>query len=259
MEHKGFEELRPTAAPSPTIEQMRLSRRHPDTAAEDWRMTAARWLAKLHRRRAEREARAPPRRSGALDRARHGVLLLAANAASGRSSTSRPALAASGMARGPARPARLHASHTGFEGLVLYLRLYAVVLACCAHCRRGALWLRSWPPRDPAARAAAALAGRARLPRLRPPRRPARPQPLQLHRRSAPRRDLPVRRLALPALPLWPAVHARELRARHRWAWPAAVDLKALAARRASPPSLSSHAQPAGSGTRAAGPQHSSA
>ena len=66
---------------------------------------------------------------------------------------------------------------------------------------------------DPAARAAADLTGRVRLPRLRAPGRAARPRPVHaLRRRSPRRRRLRVRRLALPALALRPAVHARQLR-----------------------------------------------
>ena len=68
---------------------------------------------------------------------------------------------------------------------------------------------------DAAARAAADLPGRVRLPGLRPPRGPPRPRPLHARRRrSAERPGLPVRGMALQALSLWAAVHARELRDR---------------------------------------------
>jgi len=64
-----------------------------------------------------------------------------------------------------------------------------------------------------AARTAADLPGRLRLPRLRPPRRAARPRPLHpFSRRSPDGRGVPVRGLALPAFTVRTAVHARELR-----------------------------------------------
>jgi hypothetical protein len=69
--------------------------------------------------------------------------------------------------------------------------------------------------RDPAARTAADLPGRVRLPRVRAHGRPARPRPLHaFRRRSTHRPGLPVRRLAVSALPVRPAVHARKLRHR---------------------------------------------
>jgi hypothetical protein len=68
---------------------------------------------------------------------------------------------------------------------------------------------------DPAARTAADLPGRVRLSGLRAHGRPARPGPLHARsRRSAHRPGPPVRRMARPALPLRPAVHAHELRDR---------------------------------------------
>jgi hypothetical protein len=69
--------------------------------------------------------------------------------------------------------------------------------------------------RDPAARPAADLPGRVRLPRVRAPRRAARPGSLHaLCSRSSDRPGLPVHRLAISELPLRPAVHAAQLRDR---------------------------------------------
>jgi hypothetical protein len=66
--------------------------------------------------------------------------------------------------------------------------------------------------RDSAPGSPADLPGRVRLPRLRPPGRPTWPRSLYAcPRRSAQRLGLRIRRLALPALPLWTAVHARKL------------------------------------------------
>jgi len=66
--------------------------------------------------------------------------------------------------------------------------------------------------RDSAVGSSADLPGRVRLPRLRPPGRPTWPRSLHAcPRRSAQRLGLRIRRLALPALPLWTAVHARKL------------------------------------------------
>jgi hypothetical protein len=70
-------------------------------------------------------------------------------------------------------------------------------------------------PRDPAAGAAAALPGRVRVPRLRAAGGATRARPLQPRpRRSACRRRVPVRWMAVQALPLRPPVHARQLCAR---------------------------------------------
>jgi hypothetical protein len=68
--------------------------------------------------------------------------------------------------------------------------------------------------RDPAAWTAADLPGRLRLPRVCAPGGRARAGPVYaFRRRSSHRPLLPVHRLAVSALPLRPAVHARELRA----------------------------------------------
>gem|GEM_PF-5669053 len=81
--------------------------------------------------------------------------------------------------------------------------------------------------RDPAAGTTADLTRCLRLSELRPPGSPAWPRPLHARgRRSAHRRDLPVRRLALPALALRPAVHAGELRDRAAGARRRAVGLQ---------------------------------
>jgi hypothetical protein len=67
-------------------------------------------------------------------------------------------------------------------------------------------------PRDPAAGAAADLSGRIRLHRLRAAGRAARPRPIHARGRTGvERRSLRIPRLALPALPLRPAVHAAQL------------------------------------------------
>ena len=68
--------------------------------------------------------------------------------------------------------------------------------------------------RDSAAWTAADLPGRLRLPRVRAVGGRARARPVHaFRRRSSNRPVLPIHRLAVPALPLRPAVHARELRA----------------------------------------------
>ena len=65
----------------------------------------------------------------------------------------------------------------------------------------------------PVAGAAADLPGRVRLSGVRAPGRAARPGPVYAHRRrSADRPGVQVRRMAVPALALRPAVHAGELR-----------------------------------------------
>jgi hypothetical protein len=69
--------------------------------------------------------------------------------------------------------------------------------------------------RGTAARAAADLPGRVRVPGVCAPGRAAQLGPLHARGgRSAHRRSVPVHRLAVPALALWPAVHARLLSAR---------------------------------------------
>jgi hypothetical protein len=66
--------------------------------------------------------------------------------------------------------------------------------------------------RHPVARPAADLPGRVRLHRLRAFGRAARPEPLhELPRAGRRRPGLPLPRLALPALPLRPPLHARQL------------------------------------------------
>ncbi len=69
--------------------------------------------------------------------------------------------------------------------------------------------------RGPAAGTAARIPGRVRIPRLRPSGCPARARPLLPHPgRSARGRDLPIRGMAVQALPLRSPVHPRQLRAR---------------------------------------------
>ncbi len=85
--------------------------------------------------------------------------------------------------------------------------------AAAAH--RGARRRDRAGSRDPAAGSAADLTGRVRLSGVRPHGCPAWARPVHARgRRSAGRSDLPVRRLAVPALAVRPAVHTRQLRAR---------------------------------------------
>ena len=81
--------------------------------------------------------------------------------------------------------------------------------------------------RDPATRTAADLPGRLRLPGVRAAGGPARTGSLHaLRGRSPHRRLLPLHRVAVSALPLRPAVHARELRAGAPWAGGRAVGVQ---------------------------------
>ncbi len=86
---------------------------------------------------------------------------------------------------------------------------------------------RGWRPRDPRPRTAVDLPRRLRLHRLRSHGGAARPRPLHaLPGRSRQRSLLPVHRLAVPALAVWTAVHARELRDRSARARGRAVDVQ---------------------------------
>ena len=119
---------------------------------------------------------------------------------------------------GPLEGLGVGISGTSFQVWVLIMcaGYLAVLLAARALPLRVARGARSSRPTDSAAGPAADLAGRVRLPQLRPPGRPARPRPLHpRRRRSAHRPVVCVHRAGSDEpLPLRPAVHARELRAR---------------------------------------------
>ena len=232
--------------------------------------------SRAHRRadgRLSAARRPPARRSAPRSRARSAcsgssgivatVFLIAAGAA-GEPSQYVPARSGGWppWLAGPLEGLGMSLGSGGFQTLTLimcasYLLVLAFARALSLRALVAAVARRA---RDPAARAAADLPGRLRLPRLRAPRRAARPRSVHARRRAGVRRrSLLVRRLALPALALRPAVHAAQLR--RRAARPRRRAVGAEGRRRglaASRPSRSSRVPPASSASRGAGRSRSS-
>ena len=119
-----------------------------------------------------------------------------------------------GWLAGPLSGLGLSISAGSFQTLMLAMCAgYGVLLITGRSLPGRVIWSRHRArPRDPAAGTAAALPGRLRLPVLCPYGGAARPGPVHPDTSRSPhRRRLRLHRLALPALPLWPAVHARQL------------------------------------------------
>ncbi len=122
-----------------------------------------------------------------------------------------------GWMAGPLQGLGIPITPDRFQTLILIMSAsYIAVLLAVQHAVRASAGGHDHrrAPRA-AARPAADLPRRLRLPRFRPSGRPTRAGPLYARRRpGAYGRRLSIHWLAFPALSLWPPVHARELRDR---------------------------------------------